>query len=112
MVQSGRRRFWEKDLSLHFNSVERLHMSRPAARDADAEEQPVAIVAEPSSDQVHHVALNIGELGDFKSILPHPHTTRSMSRLRSSKGAFLNPSPSPGASFRRACSLRSGAIQS
>ena len=43
MVKSGRRRLWEKDLSLHFNSVERLHMSRPAARNADAEEQPVAI---------------------------------------------------------------------
>ena len=96
MVQSGRRGFLGKDLSLHFNSVERLHMSRPALRDADVEEQAVAIVAEPSSDRVHHVAPNIGQLGDLNGILPHSLTMRNISRLRNSKGALRDPNRNSG----------------
>lgn len=62
---------WEKDLSLHFEYIDDLHLACPVLSQSAADETNLAVVEALTVDRVHHVGENIGWSGVLKNLAPH-----------------------------------------
>lgn len=62
---------WEKDLSLHFEYIEDLHLACPVLGQSDAGDMKLATIGALDQDHVHHVAENIGWGGAARNLIPH-----------------------------------------